>query len=595
MSKELDLGVRLGGFREIWALDFEYSACAGERPSPICLVARELRTGRQLTLWEDDLRTLDAPPYRLDNDALLVAFYSSAEWGCHAVLGWPMPTHVLDLYTEFRCLSNGGPTPFGNGLLGALAYFGLDAMAGAEKDSMRELALRGGPWSPSERAALLDYCAKDVDALVGLLRKMAPLIDLPRAVLRGRYMVASARMENAGVPIDLVSLQRLRGAWNDVQQRLVARIDADYGVYDGTTFKAERFAKWLTGRNIAWPALPSGALALDDNTFRDQARVHPELNPLRELRVSLSQMRLAKLAVGQDGRNRCMLSAFRARTSRNQPSNSKFIFGPSVWLRGLIQPRPDWGLAYCDYEQQEFGIAAALSNDLAMKNAYQTGDSYLAFAKQAGAVPVDGSKATHGAIREQFKTCALGVQYGMEADSLAMRIGAPIHRARELLRLHHETYPNFWSWSDAAIDHAMLFGYLDTVFGWRVLAGPGANPRSLRNFPVQANGAEMLRLACCLATEAGIRVCAPVHDAMLIEAPLEELERAVDETQRHMREASAVVLDGFELRVDAKVIPYPQRYMDLRGERMWSLVREEVEAVQQTRSGPPAVGSPSRS
>jgi len=58
---------------------------------------------------------------------------------------------------------------------------------------------------------------------------------------------------------------------------------------------------------------------------------------------------------------------------------------------------------------------------------------------------------------------------------------------------------------------------LQTVFGWRVYVGPRANPRSLTNFPMQANGAEMLRLACCLATERGVAVCAPVHDALLLE------------------------------------------------------------------------------
>ena len=69
------------------------------------------------------------------------------------------------------------------------------------------------------------------------------------------------------------------------------------------------------------------------------ARTHPKVAPLRELRVSLSQMRLTELAVGNDGRNRCLLSAFRARTGRNQPNNSQFIFGPAVWLRGLIPRR----------------------------------------------------------------------------------------------------------------------------------------------------------------------------------------------------------------------------------------------------------------
>ena len=75
---------------------------------------------------------------------------------------------------------------------------------------------------------------------------------------------------------------------------------------------------------------------MSDDTFRQMARSNPLVSPIRELRSSLSEMRLADLAVGRDGRNRTLLSPFRARSGRNQPSNSKFIFGPSVWLRGLI-------------------------------------------------------------------------------------------------------------------------------------------------------------------------------------------------------------------------------------------------------------------
>jgi DNA polymerase I len=104
----------------------------------------------------------------------------------------------------------------------------------------------------------------------------------------------------------------------------------------------------------------------------------------------------------------------------------------------------------------------------------------------------------------------------MEAESLAFRIGQPPIVARNLLRAHRETYRRFWAWSDGAVNFAMLTGSLHTVFGWHVHVEEKANPRSLRNFPMQANGAEMLRLACCLATERGIEVCAPVHDAVLI-------------------------------------------------------------------------------
>ncbi|MBM48267.1 MAG: hypothetical protein CMP27_00340 [Roseibacillus sp.] len=77
------------------------------------------------------------------------------------------------------------------------------------------------------------------------------------------------------------------------------------------------------------------------------------------------------------------------------------------------------------------------------------------------------------------------------------------------------------------MDRAYLTGSLETVFGWRIRVGDRANPRSFANYPMQANGAEMLRLACIAATEQGVDVCVPVHDALLIEAPLEELGQAI--------------------------------------------------------------------
>src|SRR5262249_12186059 len=160
---------------------------------------------------------------------------------------------------------------------------------------------------------------------------MLPQIDLPRALLRGRYMSAVARMERNGVPIDVSTLDLLRRNWSKIQDQLIAEIDADYGVYDGRAFKADRFAAWLAPAGIPWPRLASGRLDLSDDAFREMARGYPRIAPLRELRSALSEMRLSDLAVGRDGRNRTMLSAFRARTGRNQPSNTKCIFGPSVW------------------------------------------------------------------------------------------------------------------------------------------------------------------------------------------------------------------------------------------------------------------------
>jgi hypothetical protein len=538
------------------------------------MVAKELRSGQVWRLWRGEFgRT---PPFPTGTDAAFISYYASAELGPFRGWGWQRPANIIDLYVEFRNRTNGLTTPAGSGLVGALTYFGLDPYIVAAKDELRLLALRGGPWSEDERRALLDYCETDVIALEKLLPVMAPRIDLPRALLRGRYMAAAAAMEYAGVPIDVPMLKLLREEWANIQDELIQAIDVDYHVFDGRTFKVDRWAHYLVIHGIPWPRLDSGRLDLSDNTFRQMARAYPLVSPMRELRSALSEMRLADLAVGRDGRNRTILSAFRSRTGRNQPSNSRSIFGTSVWLRGLIKPPPGYGIAYIDWAQQEFAIAAVLSNDKAMIEAYQSGDPYLRFAVQAGAIPPDATKESHGPTRELFKQCSLGVLYGMEAAGLAMRIGQPPVVARDLLRAHHETYSTFWRWSDAALDYAMINGSLHTVFGWQVHVGENPNPRSLRNFCMQGGGSELMRLAACFATERGIEVCCPVHDAFLICAPLDRLDADIAAMRAAMAEASRIVLNGFELRTDVHVVRYPDRYMDPRGAVMWARVQDLI-------------------
>jgi hypothetical protein len=569
----MPLPSNLDGYRQVWLVDFEFSAPPGERPDPVCLVAREFRSGRTLRLWQDELGGRRMPPYPTGPDTLFVAYLASAEMGCHLALGWPLPARVLDLYVEFRNVANGTKPPNGFGLLGALTYHNLDAMDGAEKKAMQALASRGGPWTSADREALLAYCESDVVGLERLLPAMLPRLDLPRAVAcRGRYMRSVALMEAVGVPIDVATLGRLRAGWEDIRSRLIADVDDRFGVFDGPTFKAALWEDWLVRRGLAWPRLESGELDLDEDTFGEMARSDPDVALMKELRHSLSQLRLNDLAVGGDGRNRTLLSPFKAMTGRNQPSNSRFIFGPSTWLRGLIKPGPGRAVAYVDWSQQEFGIGASLSGDAAMMEAYRSGDPYLTFAKQAGRVPPDGTKQTHGAERDLFKACVLGVQYGMGAESLAGRIGKSPAHARELLLLHRETYRTFWRWSDGAESHAMLCNWLPTVFGWVDHVGPDANPRSLRNFPCQANGAEMMRLACSLATERGVSVVAPVHDALLVEGWVDAIGDVVARTEAAMAEASEIVLSGFRLRSDARIVRWPGRYMDDRGREFWDRV-----------------------
>jgi hypothetical protein len=724
-------------FREVWLQDFEFGAPSGGRPEPRCLAARELLSGRLVRLWLDG-REAPAAPFGAGLDVLHVAYYASAEWGCYLALGWPPPANVLDLFSELRCLTNGRRLPHGAGLLGALAHFGLDAMSVVEKEELRALALRGGPYLDAERQALLDYAQADADALARLLPRMLPRIDLPRALLRGRYTVAAARMEWNGVPLDVEALAVLRANWDTIKARLVADVNrrcgafvpagqrelsagsrfgaavreaaGEWGIdphrladvvealwreerdstaevlkarqaarratglslaqlrrleaagldhldvagldvkarelagaypalgigcgYDDTDhaarlwerlrepdplprprhdptllrraaevvldlpasdedagplrFSARRFAAYLARHGVPWPRLSSGQMALDDATFRTMAKAYPDIvGPVREARHALGQLRLADLSCGPDGRNRALLSVFRSRTGRNQPSNSRSIFGPSCWLRSLIAPGPGRAVAYVDWSQQELAIAGWLSGDERMQECYRSGDFYLTFARMAGAVPAGATKQTHARERDQFKVVALGVLYGLGAESMAAQLGLPACRGRDLLRMHRQTFRRFWEWSDAVVLAAQARGCLRTCFGWRLHVGPDANPRSLRNWPMQATGAEMMRVAAILLTERGLCVCAPVHDAFLIESAAAEADAEVERAQQAMTEASVAVLPGFPLRTEAKVVRHPERYSDPRGAWMWDLAWGLIEGATHGRIATP--------
>jgi hypothetical protein len=559
-------------FREVWCVDFEFRGAEGDRPSPVCMVAYEFRSGRTIRLWYDDLKRLSAAPFSTGADCLFVAYFASAELGCFLSLGWPLPRNIVDLFVEHRVATNGWDLPFGNSLIGAAALRGLDALDAGTKDAMRSLVLQQASWTAEEQSAILDYCAADARILGLLLRRMAEQIDLPRALLRGRYMAAVARMEHTGIPLDTALWRALSAVWEPLKERLIEAVDAGFGVYDGTRFDSKRFDAWLCRAGIPWPRFPSGALQLDGDTFRDQSLTYPQVAALHQLRQTTAQLRLTGLKVGADGRNRTLLSPFRTITGRNSPSNAKFIFGPATWMRGLIRSPAGMGLAYVDWSAQEIAVAAALSGDAAMIDGYASGDPHIAFAKMAGLVPSDATAQTHPQMRACCKTVNLGVNYGMSAIGLAARLGITPAAAHELLQQHHNTYRRFWQWVEEITTAAMLSNRLVARFGWQTHVTSNSKPRSLQNWPAQANGSEMMRIAAIAATEGGIEVCAPIHDAFLIVAPLEELDDTVRLMRRLMERAGEAVTGGLAVRTDAKVVRYPERYMDDRGVAMWDRV-----------------------
>jgi DNA polymerase I len=437
-------------FREIWCVDFEFYPGAGlanggregDKATPLCLVALEMRSGRIVRLWQDEFGPF--PPYRLDADSLVVGYNISAEFGCHIALGWGQPARALDPYIEFRHYVNDGTVKSGDrekgfyALDGALRYFCEDGIDTAHKTDMRDRIIQGPPYFAQERRDILNYCENDTRSLARLVPHIIPTIrSLPHELARTDFMWAIAQQERRGIPLDLPLLNRIRHHWDGMRTDLVSELDRPFGCYeiiDGVAhWRKERFTAYVRRNGMSWPAYEDRTLDERDATFREMEGKYPQIGPLRELRYSISKLRLNDLAVGNDGRNRTILGPYGSKTGRNQPSNAKYVFGPAKWIRFLITPPPGRALIHRDYRQQEVRIAAVLSGDTALLEACESGDVYLGIAKQLGFAPADATPITHKAVRQMFKTVVLGIQYGLGARSLAVRTGTSLSEAYEIL------------------------------------------------------------------------------------------------------------------------------------------------------------------
>jgi len=545
----------------------------------VCLAAQELRTGRIIRLWQDEFTS--EPPFRTDEGALFVAYAADAELKCFKVLGWPMPARILDLLVEFGARTSGIDGQ-GRGLLDALAFHGLSHISKEQKQAGRALVLKGPPWTPAERRDVLDYCQGDVEPMGPLLERMLPGIranrlGLGQALLRGRYMAAVAAMELEGVPIDVPTLEAIRGHRDDIKLDLIQEVDQAYGVFEGTTFKHNRFEALLDRHEIPWPRTESGRLSLDEKVFKAGCDSHPWLNPLRELRDFLGKLKLESLRVGADGRNRVALMPFRSKTGRNQPSSAAFVYGPSKWIRHLIKPEPGMGVAYIDWSLQEWAISAVLSDDTKMLAVLDSGDMYLTFAEMAGWAPPGATKATHRQARDRAKPCVLALGYGMQAEGLALRMGATRSHAERTLRAYAQRFPTYWKWAERQVEQGDLRRQMRSPFGWPLHIYDGVRPNTMRNFPCQSAAAEMMRLAACLMTERGLAVCCPVHDAFLLTSQIVDLETTVHAAQSAMAEASRIVLNGYEVRTDVEITLWPDRCTDGRGSVLWEKIRTQLE------------------
>ena len=570
----------LNHYAAIWHCDFEFREDANHHPAPVCMYAYEQHTRAEIELWRDELRACRRVPFDIGANSLFVAYAANAELSCFLALGWEFPKNVLDVYVETIAAINGNsaiwPQKKRPSLLETLELYGLAAgMDTQEKERMRRLILEHSDYTHEQQREIQNYNRQDVMETVKLLKVLAPAIDLPRALLRGRYMAAVARMEWRGLPIDQEYLRLLLANWEGLQLHYIRRDDG-FGLYDGTSFSEHRFQELIAAHGWYWPLTATGRPELKLKTLGKQAQRYPELKKLVKLRDLIAELRINQLAntIGADGYSRCPLLPFWTKTGRNQPSGRDKMFLPALpaWLHGLIASPPGWAIAELDWDGQEVGLMAAKD--------YTSGDPHLSFGRRVKLLPPDATKDTHREERNKIcKPVVLGQNYGMTPYGIAAKTGKSLLWAREIHALHRLTYSVFHRWLADMIAQAKFEGMISSPFGWPQAVTADTTNRSLMSFPAQAGGADMMRLAAIAATEAGIAVCCPVHDAFWVMAPASEIEDVIATMKRIMTRASELVTGGLPIGVTVEaLVPAPHRLGDVRkpkdkGHAMWSEVK----------------------
>lgn len=368
------------------------------------------------------------------------------------------------------------------------------------------------------------------------------------AISRGRYSYLTAKMVTRGYPINLDKLKKFESNVDRILLSAARECNLEASVNGITPFKWNRdrgqysvneadVRQWVAKQKIpSWRKTPQKSLSLSKDAFGDwfnsqspgfagafcrYLKTKQSLNGFLPRSPHDTRERFRDF-IGEDGRARPYFGIYGSQSSRSQPGARGFIPLKAHWMRNFIEAPNGMALCGIDYSSQEFLIAACLSQDTDMLDAYASGDVYLAFGKSAGLIPKDGTKKTHPVMREVCKQIILGISYDMTEKGLAPRMTRALGKevteddAKGYIDLFYETYSDYTEWKIEIQKQYAEEGHLSLPDGW-VMWGDNDNRRSVGNFPVQGMGAVIMRKAVAYAEAAGCRVLYTLHDSLVIE------------------------------------------------------------------------------
>jgi len=426
------------------------------------------------------------------------------------------------------------------------------------KTLMRDLIISTpDEFTKQEAAEIMEYCESDVEHLYPLYLKMVEAYHrhIPKSerkflfdemLLRGENAARAAKIERIGYPINVEATRNfansvafiLSDMQRDINRQFPLSKPFKYqkktGLYSMQTkvlkewIKAQGFAeKWdKTDKNDislslkAWEKYFS--YSHDFPEYNLGAQIVRYLKTKQNLNGFMPPKKDKKTFwdnLGSDGFVRPYLNIYGSQASRYQPSATSFLFLKSAWMRSLAEPPPGKAIVGIDFKSEEFFIKAITFLDKAMMKAYNTGDPYLAFAKDIKYVPAKATKKTHPIERQRSKSSILGIQYDMTKYGLSRKLTVDTgiehseDEAQEWINSFNEAYPDQFAGGKEYIQNYKEAGYAKLLDGWYMF-GDNINDRSVGNFPHQGHGAVVLRKAIKYCQEAGLDVIIPLHDAL---------------------------------------------------------------------------------
>jgi DNA polymerase-1 len=196
-------------------------------------------------------------------------------------------------------------------------------------------------------------------------------------------------------------------------------------------------------------------------------------------------------------------------------------------------------LIVADYSQIELRLMASFSGEPALIEAYHRGeDVHRVTAAAVAGIPVEEVSKQQ---RDRAKATNFGIMYGLSAFGLSEQVDIPFEEAKAFIEAYFAKYPRVREFRERVIAQAMQDGYVTTLFGRRravpELRSGNYRVRSLGerlavNTILQGTAADIIKVAMVRVSRelraAGLRsrLVLQVHDELMVESPLDEVERA---------------------------------------------------------------------